>query len=60
MLKKIFNNLDVPDGEKEDLYVTKNIQKRSQNRKKILKSTISTLKTKKSGAISNNYWEEYT
>ena len=25
MLKKIFDNLDVPDGEKEDLYVTEKI-----------------------------------
>ena len=56
MLKKIFDNLDVPDGEKEDLYVTEKIFKKDHKIGKNFKNQPSLLfKTKKSGAINNNY-----
>ena len=55
MLKKIFDNLDVPDSEKEDLYVTEKIFKKDHRIGKNFKNQPSLLfKTKKSGAINNN------
>ena len=45
MLKKIFNNLDVPDGEKRFICYKK--QKRSQNRKNFKNQPSLLLKQKK-------------
>ena len=54
MLKKFFDNLDVPDGEKEDLYVTEKIFKKDHRIGKNFKNQPSLLfKTKKSGDTSN-------
>jgi hypothetical protein len=56
MLKKIFDNLDIPDGEKEDSYVTEKIFKKNHRIGKNFKNQPSLLfKTKKNSGINNNY-----
>lgn len=56
MLKNIFESLKIPEGEKEDLYVTQKIFEKSHRIGKNYKNQPSLLfKTKKSNSVLNNY-----
>jgi len=56
MLKKIFDNLDIPNSQKEDAYVTEKIFKKNHRIGKNFKNQPSLLfKKKENSGVSNNY-----